>query len=92
MTSSFDVSKLIVINYGSNIHTVPICMGTLVNWGTPIKDTQLTIPYPMNYTKLLRKAQLATTRKEARKILKKARKLELIENSYQLNTLELCCK
>lgn len=40
------------------------------------------------YLKLLNKAQLATTREEARKVLKKARKLELIENDYQLNALK----
>ena len=40
------------------------------------------------YLKLLSKAQLATTRKEALKVLKKARKLELIENDYQLNALK----
>ena len=35
------------------------------------------------YHEYLLIAQLATTRKEARKILKKARKLELLENDYQ---------
>ena len=40
------------------------------------------------YTQLLQKAQLATTRNDAVKILKKARKLELIENDYQLNRLK----
>ena len=35
------------------------------------------------YTDLLRMAQLATTREEARKCLQLAHKLELIENSYQ---------
>ena len=44
------------------------------------------------YIKLLSKAQLATTRKEARKVLKKARKLELIENDYQLNALKKVCE
>ena len=44
------------------------------------------------YTQLLQKAQLATTRKDAVKILKKARKLELIENDYQLNALKIACK
>ena len=37
----------------------------------------------MSYTALLRLAQLATTREEARKCLKLAHTLELIENSYQ---------
>ena len=37
----------------------------------------------MTYSKLLRRAQLATTREEARKCLKLAHCLELIENSYQ---------
>ena len=37
----------------------------------------------MTYSILLRKAQLATTREEARKCLKLAHCLELIENSYQ---------
>ena len=37
----------------------------------------------MTYSELLRKAQLATTREEARKCLKLAHCLELIENSYQ---------
>ena len=37
----------------------------------------------MTYTDLLRKAQLATTREEARECLKLAHSLELIENSYQ---------
>jgi hypothetical protein len=40
------------------------------------------------YLKLLNKAQLATTREEARKVLKKARKWELIENDLQLNALK----
>ncbi len=44
------------------------------------------------YTKLLQKAQLATTREDAIKILKKARKLELIENDYQLNALKMACQ
>ena len=44
------------------------------------------------YLKLLNKAQLATTRKEARKVLKKARKLELIENDFQLNALKKACE
>lgn len=35
------------------------------------------------YQEYLLKAQLATTREEARKILKKARKLELLTNDYQ---------
>jgi hypothetical protein len=42
---------------------------------------------PQKYTKLLKKAQVATTRKQAKKILKKARKLELILNPYQLEAL-----
>jgi len=44
------------------------------------------------YTKLLTKAQLATTREEALKILKKARKLELIENDYQLRAFKKACE
>ena len=44
------------------------------------------------YLKLLSKAQLATTREEALKVLKKARKLELIENDYQLNALKKACE
>ena len=40
------------------------------------------------YLKLLNKAESATTRKEAIKVLKKARKLELIEKDYQLNRLK----
>ena len=35
------------------------------------------------YQALLRAAQLSTTRADALKILKKARKLELLENDYQ---------
>ena len=44
------------------------------------------------YTQLLRKAQLATTREDAVKILEKACKLELIENDYQLNAFQIACK
>ncbi len=44
------------------------------------------------YLKLLSKAQLATTREEALKILKKARKWELIENDFQLNALKKACE
>ena len=47
---------------------------------------------PKKYIKLLKKAQVATTRKQAKKILKKAHKLELVENSYQVNALGSCCK
>ena len=47
---------------------------------------------PQKYTKLLKKAQVATTRKQAKKILKKASKLEVIENSYQVDALKGCCK
>lgn len=44
------------------------------------------------YTQLLHKAQLATTQKDAVKILEKACKLELIENDYQLNALKVACQ
>ena len=47
---------------------------------------------PKKYIKLLKKAQVATTRKQAKKILKKAHKLELIENPYQVDALKGCCK
>ena len=40
---------------------------------------------PKKYIKLLKKAQVATTRKQAKKILKKAHKLEFVENSYQVD-------
>ena len=38
---------------------------------------------PKTYQDLLRAAQLSTTREDALKILKKARKLELLENDFQ---------
>ena len=38
---------------------------------------------PKTYQALLRAAQLSTTRADALKILKKARKLELLEHDYQ---------
>ena len=44
------------------------------------------------YTNLLREAQLATSREEARHILKIAHQLDVIENSYQLDSLEIACK
>ena len=37
----------------------------------------------MTYTQLLRAAQLATTREEARKCLQLAHQYGLVENSYQ---------
>ena len=37
----------------------------------------------MTYTQLLQKAQLASTREEARKCLQLAYQYQLIENSYQ---------
>ena len=44
------------------------------------------------YSNLLRKAQLATTREEARHILKIAKNLDVIENSYQQDSMEIACK
>ena len=44
------------------------------------------------YTNLLREAQLATSREEARHILKIAHQLDVIENSYQLRSMEIACK
>ena len=41
----------------------------------------------MIYSDLLRKAQLATTREEARDCLRLAHKLELLQNSYQQRAL-----
>ena len=43
----------------------------------------------MTYSELLRKAQLSTTREEARNCLKLAHCLELIENSYQLRAFHV---
>ena len=43
----------------------------------------------MTYTQLLQKAQLATTREEARKCLQLAYQYELIENSYQSRALHV---
>ena len=43
----------------------------------------------MNYISLLRKAQLASTREEARECLRLAHKLELLENSYQQRALHV---
>ena len=43
----------------------------------------------MTYTQLLQAAQLATTRKEARKYLQLAYQYELIENCYQLRALDV---
>jgi len=46
---------------------------------------------PKKYVKLLKKAQAVTTRKQAQKILKKARKLERIGDPSQLDALRDCC-
>lgn len=43
----------------------------------------------MTYTQLLHKAQLATTREEARKCLQLAYKYELIENAYQARAFHI---
>ena len=43
----------------------------------------------MTYTDLLKRAQLATTREEARKCLQLAYQLELLENSYQARALHV---
>ena len=43
----------------------------------------------MTYSQLLRAAQLATTREEARRCLQLAHKYELIENSYQSRALHV---
>ena len=43
----------------------------------------------MTYTQLLQKAQLATTREEARKYLQLAYQYELIENCYQSRALHV---
>ena len=44
------------------------------------------------YVALLQKAQVATTREESLKLLKKARKLELLENDYQYQAFKAACK
>lgn len=46
----------------------------------------------MSYTQLLTAAQLASTREEAQKILKCARKMKIIENKYQERAFKLACK
>ena len=43
----------------------------------------------MSYIKLLRRAQLATTREEARECLRLACTLELLENNYQLRSFHV---
>ena len=43
----------------------------------------------MTYIQLLQKAQLATTREEARKYLQLALQYELLENSYQHHAMHL---
>ena len=49
----------------------------------PPENLSLTVYSMKTYQEYLLQAQLATTREEALKILKKARKLELLENDYQ---------
>lgn len=44
------------------------------------------------YLQLLRAAQLATTREEAQKILKTAKSMDLLENSYQQQAFEIATK
>ena len=43
----------------------------------------------MTYTQLLHKAQLATTREEARKCLQLAYQYQLVENCYQSRALHV---
>lgn len=43
----------------------------------------------MTYTQLLQKAQLATTREEARKYLQLAYQYNLVENCYQQRAFEI---
>jgi len=46
----------------------------------------------MSYTQLLTAAQLATTREEALKILKCARKMKLIQTQAQEDAFNIACK